>query len=567
MANGKTRASTKVAVVVGAMVVVAYFFGRGAPLPATTCTTTPLIVMASNEKSGLLGEMAAEFERTRPTVDGTCVSIKVVRKASGEAEEALARGWNESTDGQRPDVWSPAAKSWVEILRVHRVGGDRSDLIPVTLPSLIQSPLIIGMPRPMAEALGWPDRPIGWHDVLALSRDPRGWASVGHPEWGRFRLGKTNPTVSTSGLHALIGTYYAATGLTADLTASDVRRSDVVQFVKDIESSVEHYGNTAATFMRNLGLADDRGETISYMSAIAVEEKQLWDYNRGARRQVPLVAVYPSEGTLVADHPYVVLRAPWVDDLKRRAAALFLSYLESPERQQRFRAEGYRDHEGRAGPDLSAQWGTLPAGPTTILPAPSPEALAAVEASWTDVRKRARVLMVLDVSGSMQGTKIDLMRRGAASSLELFLDDDEIGLWAFSTNRFEVAPMGQVGNRRSILDNAIRQLAANGGTRLYDSTYEAVRELSASVDPRRITAVVVLTDGVNTNGNNDVGGLIRDLRTVTNENHIRVFTIGYGSDADKNVLQQIADATRGASYDASNPESIETVFREVISNF
>lgn len=555
--------------IVGAALVAAYVVGRptgGGPL-ALPCTTPPLIVTASNEKSALLSDLAADFVRTRPLVDGTCITVKVVRKASGDAEEALARGWSDRTDGPQPDVWSPAAKTWVEILRVHRVGGDRSDLIPTSLPSLMQSPLIIAMPRPMAEALGWPDRPIGWHEVLSLARDDRGWAKVGHPEWGRFRLGKTNPTVSTSGLHALIGSYYAATGLTSDLTAADVRRPDAVQFVKDIESSVEHYGNTAATFMSNLALADEQGAAVAYMSAIAVEEKQLWDYNRNTRRQVPLAAVYPSEGTLVADHPYVVLRAPWVDDAKRRAAAAFLAYLQAPERQERFRAEGYRDDEGRGGPELTATWGTLPGGPSIILPAPSPEALAEVEASWTDVRKRARVLMVLDVSGSMSGTKIDLMRRGASAGLRLFLDDDELGIWTFSSQRTEIAPIGAVGPRRDTLDGAIGRLIATGGTRLFDSTYEAVRELTSGLDPHRITAVVVLTDGVNTDGNNDVERLIRDLRTATDESHVRVFTIAYGSDADKKVLRRIADATRGAAYDASDPASIETVFKEVISNF
>jgi Ca-activated chloride channel family protein len=143
---------------------------------ALPCNTPPLIVAASNEKSALLTDLAAEFVRTRPEVDGTCITVKVVRKASGDAEEALARGWNEQTDGPQPHVWSPAAKTWVEILRVHRVGSDRSDLIPSSLPSLMQSPLIIAMPRPLAEALGWPDRPIGWHDVLGLARDDRGWA-------------------------------------------------------------------------------------------------------------------------------------------------------------------------------------------------------------------------------------------------------------------------------------------------------------------------------------------------------------------------------------------------------
>src|SRR4051812_1549411 len=422
----------------GLLLVLIYFAVRPAmpgagPAPAATasCSGQPLVVSASNEKSGLIGDMAAAFTRTNPQVDGRCIAIKVTKKASGDAEQALARGWDESADGPRPDVWSPAATSWVEILRAHRVGNDKSDLIPTSMPSLMQSPLVIGMPRPMAEALGWPDRPIGWHDILGLASDPRGWARVGHPEWGRFRLGKTNPTVSTSGLHALVGSYYAATGLSADLTAGAVRRPETVRFVTDIESSVEHYGNTAATFLRNLGLSDDRGEAMTYMSALAVEEKQLWDYNRAAPRQAPLAAIYPSEGTLVGDHPYVVLRGPWVDDWKRKAAARFLEFLEAPEQQERFRAEGYRDHEGRGGSDLNPQWGTLPDGLKKVLPAPSAEALAAVEDSWKDVRKRARVLMVLDTSGSMQGTKIDLMRRGAAAALDLFLDDDELGIWAF----------------------------------------------------------------------------------------------------------------------------------------
>jgi len=561
------RGSTAITVIVGAVLVTGFFFFKGAPPIVIPCTSAPLVVAASNEKSGLLGEMAAAFVRTGPTVDGQCVTVKVTRKASGEAEEALARGWNETTDGPHPDVWSPASTSWVEILRVHRVGGDKSDLIPTSLPSLIQSPLTIAMPRPMAEALGWPDHPVGWHDILALARDPRGWARHGHPEWGPFRLGKTNPTVSTSGLHALLGTYYAATELTADLTAADVRRPEVAQFVKDIEQSVEHYGNTAATFMQNLGTADARGDAMGYMSAIAVEEKQLFDYNRQTQRQVPLAAVYPSEGTLVADHPYVVLRAPWVDESKRRAAALFLAYLEAPERQARFRADGFRDHEGRGGPDLTQQWGVLPAGPATVLPAPSADALAAVEASWKEVRKRARVLMVLDTSGSMSGQKLELMKRGASASLDLLLDDDELAIWSFGNGTDQVAPMGRVGPRRGALSQSISGLLAGGGTRLYDSTREAVREIASSVDPRRISAVVVLTDGVNTNGSPDLEALLRDLRSATAETRVRAFTIAYGSDADRSILQRIAEATRGASYDASDPASIETVFEEVIGNF
>src|SRR4051812_797465 len=168
MQNSGSRTSTRIAVLVGAAAVAGYFFFGPRSLPIPPCGSAPLIVTVSNEKAGLLAEIAGDFEKTKPQVDGTCVRVKVVQKASGAAEEALARGWNESSDGPQPDVWSPAATSWVQILQAHRVGGDKSDLLPPSLPSLIQSPLIIGMPRPMADALGWPDRAIGWHDILDL---------------------------------------------------------------------------------------------------------------------------------------------------------------------------------------------------------------------------------------------------------------------------------------------------------------------------------------------------------------------------------------------------------------
>ena len=145
--------------------------------------------------------------------------MKVQQAASGAAEKALARGWDDKTDGPRPDVWSPAATSWIVLLRQHRSSLDfAGGLVAEDAPSLLQSPLVIAMPRPMAEALGWPRREIGWSDVLQLASDPSGWGSRGHAEWGDFRLAKTNPNISTSGLHALIGTYFAATGRSSDLT-------------------------------------------------------------------------------------------------------------------------------------------------------------------------------------------------------------------------------------------------------------------------------------------------------------------------------------------------------------
>jgi hypothetical protein len=35
----------------------------------------------------------------------------------------------------------------------------------------------------MAEAIGWGKKPLGWADILALARNPKGWQAYGYPQW------------------------------------------------------------------------------------------------------------------------------------------------------------------------------------------------------------------------------------------------------------------------------------------------------------------------------------------------------------------------------------------------
>ena len=135
-----------------------------------------------------------------------CGAVHVVAKSSGDATDATGPGWDEATDGRvrRLDTGH-------EQLARHRArapGGTGSPpLIPDQVGHVASGPLVLAMPQPMAKALGWPDAQIGWADVLALAKDPQGWARTGIPEWGKFNLGKTNPNFSTSGLAATIGEY------------------------------------------------------------------------------------------------------------------------------------------------------------------------------------------------------------------------------------------------------------------------------------------------------------------------------------------------------------------------
>jgi Ca-activated chloride channel family protein len=569
--------------------------GGGAAPP--TGSNTPVLpdgcvglaVTASSEKAALLTQIAADFNRSGAEVDGRCVRATVTSKSSGAAMDALARGWNERLDGPRPDVWTPASSTWSVLLQQRLTDRDAPDLVPDDVEGIAWSPLVIAMPRPMAEALGWPKTPIGWADVFRLTRDPSGWGAEGHPEWGAFKLGKTNPNFSTSGLNSLIGTYFAATGLSSDLSLDRIGEKKVVDFVEGVESSVVHYGDISLTFLANLQRADDRGEGLTYVSAVAIEEKSVWDYNQGnpsgdpatlgdhGKPSVPLVAIYPKEGTLASDHPWVTLNAPWVDDAKRAASDAFFAFLRQPPQQRRFQEFAFRDAERRPGPLITQANGLLPDQPSVVLTPPSPPVVDAIQRSWGEVRKRARVLLLMDVSGSMGDpaggglSKLERAKQAAIDSLRLFEPDDEVGLWVFTTDLaggrdyVEVVPISPVGPNLSRLRDEIRSLVPLNGTPLYTSIGAATDAVRRGFDPDRINGVVVLTDGRNEDPNNtDLQGLLDQLDSELN---VRVFPIAYGADADLETLTEIAEASRAAVYDASDPTSIDKVFVSVISNF
>jgi Ca-activated chloride channel family protein len=562
-------------------------------------------VASSPEKIELLTDLARTFNKSGNDVDGRCIFVRPQSKSSGASAAMLAEGWDAEAEGPEPVIWSPAASTWGAVLD-QRLADQGQTPMAGEGEAFMNTPLVIAMPQPMAEALGWPDEPLGWSDVLALTRDPEGWAAFGHPEWGEFRLGKTNPNFSTSGLAALVAQTYAATGTTKDLTLEDLDSPKVEADARSIESAVVHYGDTTLTFLENWYRADQRGLALTYASAVAVEEKSVIDYNTGnpdgrldpgeqpRPPRVPLVAIYPEEGTLFSDNPFFILDADWVSDEQRRAAETFGEFVQTPDNQRRVLEFGFRpgNIEVPLGDPIVAANGVDPDEPQTTLQVPDPPVLTALIDRWGSWRKEAQVLLVIDISGSMgepadpsggPETKLDLAQSAATSSLDEFKPADLVGLRAFSTglgedqtaNWIDLVDIATVGEQSERIAAEVRRLFPTNGTPLYEVAQDSFDTVVSRYDPTRINAVVLLTDGVNDDGTPDddraqLDALLADLEQASqgeNSTPVRLFTIGYGADADLGVLRRMAEATNGASYNASDPRSIEKVFAAVVSNF
>ena len=299
--------------------------GDGGDGPAAPQGSIGIPFAYSPEKEKLLVPLIRRFNQERIEVGGKPVFVEGEAVASGEAESKIASGELE------PVVWSPASSLWGRLLNFEA----DQQLAAEESPSIVRTPLVIAMWEPFAQALGWPDKQIGFEQIIRLARSNQGFAEFGRPEFGRFKLVHTNPDYSTSGLEAVVAEYYAATGKKEGLTEQDVEGSAARRIVRDIERSIVHYGDTT------LFIADQmRKEGPGYASAVAMEEVTLLDFNKNRGAQPKLVALYPPEGTFYSDNPFIVLNGPWVSAAQRRGAERFGDFLADGDHTRAGRALG-----------------------------------------------------------------------------------------------------------------------------------------------------------------------------------------------------------------------------------
>jgi Ca-activated chloride channel family protein len=513
-----------------------------------------LSFVVSPEKEELLKAVVAKFNASGQEAGGKRVFVSMKAMNSGDAENAIARG------RLQPDVWSPAGSFWGRLLNL------RADqpFVANDNPSIVRTPLVIAMWEPMAQALGYPRKAVSFEDIVRLATDPRGWAAAGKPNFGRFKYVHTNPDSSTSGAEAVTGSYYSLVGKKEGLTDADVAK--VAPRVKDLERSVVHYGDSTLFIEDQLCKGG-----LAYASAVAMEETTVIDFNRRRCSNTKLVALYPQEGSFFSDSPYIVLNADWVTPAERQAAAAFQKFLAKEVDADLAGRYGFRpgDPEVKPAGLVTAANGADPTKPRRELSLPEPPVLNRVLTTWRRDRKPARVMLVLDNSGSMQDEdKLVHAKQGLLAFFRQVAPQDEIGLTKFSAKVTQLVAPAPFARNRAALTRAVNGIIPEDDTAVYDATVQAVDAIKSSADAEHINAVVVLTDGADTtssiSGQQVLERLGQEGRAESSA--VRVFTIAYGSDAKASELQRFAEASGGKAFTASTAD-IEQVYRSISSFF
>ncbi len=520
-----------------------------------------LLFTYGSEKERWINEVTDRFNREGHRAQGgKRIFVRAIPMGSGELIDEVLSG-----TGQ-PHLISPASAAFIKLGNAEAQSKTGHELIGPT-ENLVLSPVVIAMWKPMAEALGWGKKPIGWSDILSLASNQKGWQAYGYPQWGQFKFGHTHPRYSNSGLISIFAEVYAATGKTAGLTVADVDKPHTAEFVQGIERSVVHYGSSTGFFGRKMFASGPQ-----YLSAAVLYESMVVEsYSSGDQLAFPVVAIYPKEGTFWSDHPVGIVERDWVTPAHREAAKLYIQYLLDRPQQERALTYGFRP--GAVDIPLAAPidqvHGVDPKEPKTTLEVPSVPVMDAILKLFEQKKKAANVVLVLDISGSMnEDRKIQNAREGAKQLVNLLSPEDRLSLVPFSTKINWASTDVPISSGRDNLLSTIDSLYAEGGTALYDAIDAGYQHLlqDQKQGGHQILSVVVLTDGADTESKLKLDELMQRIQYNGETRAIHIFTIAYGKDARKDVLKQIADATQAKSYQGT-PQNIVDVFRDISTFF
>ena len=521
-------------------------------------------IVYGSEKRDWLEPLVQQFNDARnQTSDGTTIVVEATVMGSIESVRGIIDGTIQ------PTVWSPASSVYIPVANSEWKKSHPDDLVTGTPNDLVLSPVVIAMWRPMAQALGWPDKALGWEDIAQLAISEEGWTAFGHPEWGQFKFGHTHPAYSNSGIVSIIAETYAGLGKQRGLTESDLQSTKLREFMTEVESGVIHYGTSTGFFGDRMF---ERGP--SYLSAavlyenliVAQETKRI----NGQSSQIPVVAIYPKEGTFWSNHPYAVLNAPWVTAEQKEAAKLFETFLLDKPQQLKSLEFGFRpaDPSIPLTSPLDPQHGVDTNQPQTILEIPSAPVIEGIQSLWRQTKKTVDLIVVMDISGSMEGDKITTARSSLLQFVQKLDERDRLRIDLFSSDVSTLTPLTPIGQKRQQVLDSVSGIFEQGNTSLYDATLRAYQDLQVEGDPKHIRAIVVLSDGQDTASSATIDQVISQITATESEggNAIKVFTIAFGDDADKVVLQAIADPSGGRQYDSS-PETIQKIYDEIATFF
>ena len=581
-------------------------------------------------RDDLLPNMATEFnQRGYKSESGKRIVVEVVNDPSSlQAEDLLPRVTGggrleavccpaQSKPHPDPTIVSPSSAHW--LVRVNHEAG-RNVVDPKAARSIARAYIGIVTYRDMATCLGWPDREIGYADIIELRRDPRGWKKYGcaKPSWGeRPLVAFTDPRTSSTGRSVLFALYAMAADKPPEaLTLESVSSPEVVGRVREFQGLIDHYfiGTTVMNTKIYQGPRFGQFFLMPEDNLIHLYEGTERAYFGGSKQKAPpitrpMVMIYPKEGSMARNNCACIVDAAWVTPEQVAGAEKWIDFIREDKQQRAFMRAGFRPVTDIPLTDpnskISSRYGLDPRTPAVTMDVAliEPAVANAIDGSWESVKRPGIVTFVVDTSGSMLGGKLQQAKDGIIRALDSMAENNQVGFVSFDDSVNTRIPVGPLAENGSRIVDVVQDLRVRGETALYDAIKAGVEMTdSAHGEAEAIRAVVVLTDGranrcqtrldnlieiesrfekpirqfggcesdssaVDAGGNRiDMKDMIGTGLELTTRHPIQIFYIGIGEDADMEVGRMLAEATL-AEFQGVTEDDLASVLEEFSGYF
>lgn len=495
----------------------------------------PEFTIVSGSENDVLEPIVMEFCRSR--------NAQCTMRYSGSLDIALSLKPGSQIDADA--VW-PASSIWIDVFdEARRIKGAKS---------IAQMPVILGIRRSKAEALGWVGRPVRMADILSAV------------DGKQLSFLMSSATQSNSGAAAYLSMLGAALGKTDLIEAGDLDGNQVQDIVRRMLSGVARSAGSSGWLADLLVESETRGTRYdgmwNYEAVIKGTNERL-----RASGQEPLYAVYPVDGVAMADSPLGFVdrgRGPEVEEFFRDLQAHLLSNAT----QEKIAATGRRSEGARPMQSRDDIADNLDPGRSLAIIRPPDAAVIrkALNIYQEVLRRPSLSALCLDVSGSMEGKGEEQLLEAMRFLLSPERTRDVLVQWTradiilalpFNSRVFWAERISGDPAAQSRLLQRTLTLRAGGGTDFYTCAERALAELLPLLQENlHLPAIVIMTDG------KSEGSIARFQRAhEAAGGKVPVFGITFGDGVDRRQLDALAKLTGGRVFDGT--KSLSDAFRAV----
>lgn len=453
-------------------------------------------IFTSTEKSGSgtdgwMTETAIDFNNENFKIsNGKTAKLNIRKIPSGTGYQYIA------SRKYIPDAFCPSNLLWIKMAQASGI-----DLIPISERTVRNIAGIIMKD----EAYKKIEAKYGKVDVRSI---------INSVINGDIFMGYTDPFASSTGINFL----YTILAIFADNNEKEILSDAAVSAFQEFQKGVPFVSLTTLQMRDSV----EKGGSLDAF----IMEYQTYVNTKTLYRGYQFIPF-----GILHENPLYALKD--IDKEKKETLAIFARYINENKIKNLAKKYGFE-------PDINYK---------PEINVPDGRILIQAQKLWKeekDAGKPIVAVFVSDVSGSMEGLKIKMLKKALIDGSKFISPDNYIGLTAFSSGVVKLLPIEKFTPiQRSRFIAAVNSMQIGGNTAMYDGILVSAAMLFDAMKniPNSRPMLFILTDGESNSGHN-----YRAVYKTLIGLHVPIYTISYGGTVT--VLEDIAKLNEAASLKA-----------------